>query len=114
MSAVLAVVDISFALHTLCVGIKSRIDAAKALPQTANRCSRLVDQIDGMIDGCNVEDKRTRVILDNIKKAMEELDALLVKINKKIGDVEANSSGCCVCLRLASKGKDALAAEDEL
>ena len=46
-------VDLAFALHAACVEIKARIDAAEQLPQTAKRCSRLVDQIDGMIDGCN-------------------------------------------------------------
>ena len=66
-------VDLAFALHALCVEVKARIDAAAHLPQTAKRCSRLVDQIDGMIDGCNQEDRRTRVILENINACMNDL-----------------------------------------
>ena len=55
-------VYLGYALHALCREVQSRIDAAKDLPQTATRCSRLLDQIDGMVDGLNQQDKRTRVI----------------------------------------------------
>ena len=70
-------VDLAFALHALCVEVKARIDAAAHLPQTAKRCSRLVDQIDGMIDGCNQEDRRTRVILENINACMNDLGGVV-------------------------------------
>jgi len=38
-------VDLGRALHALCNEVQARIDAAKDLPQTATRCSRLLDQI---------------------------------------------------------------------
>ena len=77
--------DIAFALHALCVEVKARIDAAEHLPHTARRCSRLVDQIDGMVDGCNQEDRRTRVILENIDACMKELGALVTKLEAATG-----------------------------
>ena len=49
-------VDLAYALHNLVLEVNRRIDAADALPQTATRCSRLLDQVDGMLDGLNIED----------------------------------------------------------
>ena len=103
--------DIAFALHAACVEIKTRIDAAKNLPQTAQRCVRLVDQIEGMIDGCNAEDRRTRVILENIQACMKELGDLVDKLERAGG---TKGGGVCICFTLASRGKDVLDAEAEL
>ena len=103
--------DIAFALHAACVEIKARIDAAKNLPQTAQRCVRLVDQIEGMIDGCYAEDRRTRVILENIQECMKELGKLVDKLERSGG---TKGSGFCICFTLASRGKDVLHAEEEL
>ena len=40
-------VDLGRAIHAMCSEVQARIDAAKDPPQTATRCSRLLDQIDG-------------------------------------------------------------------
>ena len=107
-------VDLAYALHNLVLEVNRRIDAADALPQTATRCSRLLDQVDGMLDGLNIEDKRIRVILESIKSCVEELNDLLDKL-MKMSDVHAEKGGgLCLCLKLASKGKDVLDAEKEL
>lgn len=116
MADVLAAVtvDLAYALHNLVLEVNRRIDAADALPQTATRCSRLLDQVDGMLDGLNIEDKRIRVILESIKSCVEELNDLLDKL-MKMSDVHAEKGGgLCLCLKLASKGKDVLDAEKEL
>ena len=38
-------VDLGRAIHAMCSEVQARIEAAKDLPQTATRCSRLLDQI---------------------------------------------------------------------
>ena len=108
-------VDLGRALHALCREVQARIDAAKDLPQTATRCSRLLDQIDGMVDGLNQYDKRTRVILENIQSCVKELDNLLTRL-LEMADVngKAGKKSVCLCITLASKGKDVKAAESEL
>ena len=106
-------VDLGRALHALCNEVQARIDAAKDLPQTATRCSRLLDQIDGMVDGLNQEDKRTRVILGNIQSCVAELDLLLTRL-LAMADGVLGKSSVCLCITLASKGKDVKAAEKEL
>ena len=47
-------VDLAYAIHNLVKEVKARVDAAEQLPNTCRRCVRLVDQIDGMVDDCNV------------------------------------------------------------
>lgn len=108
-------VDLGRTLHALCREVQARIDAAKDLPQTATRCSRLLDQIDGMVDGLNQYDKRTRVILENIQSCVKELDNLLTRL-LEMADVngKAGKKSVCLCITLASKGKDVKAAESEL
>ena len=73
-------VDLGRAIHAMCSEVQARIDAAKDLPQTATRCSRLLDQIDGMVDGLNQNDKRTKVILESIHSCIKELDGLLERL----------------------------------
>ena len=90
-----------------------RIDAAEHLPNTCRRCVRLIDQIDGMVDGCNVDDKRTRTILENISSCMEELDDLIDRMIK-LGATKQGGGGVCICLNVASAGKDAMKVEDDL
>lgn len=104
-------VDLAYALHAMCKEINARIRAAEHLPSTAKRCSRLINQIDNMIDGCSLEDRRIAVILENIHSCMEELETLVDRLVK----IGASSGGSvCICLTLAGKGKDALTAEDDM
>ena len=104
-------VDLAYALHAMCKEINARIRAAEHLPSTAKRCSRLINQIDNMIDGCSMEDRRITVILENIHMCMEELEKLVERLIKLGGSA---GGGVCICLTLAGKGKDALNAEEEM
>lgn len=106
-------VDLAYAIHNLYKEVKARIDAAEHLPNTCRRCVRLIDQIDGMVDGCNVDDKRTRTILENISSCMEELDDLIDRMIK-LGATKQGGGGVCICLNVASAGKDAMKVEDDL
>ena len=106
-------VDLAYAIHNLVKEVKARVDAAEQLPNTCRRCVRLVDQIDGMVDGCNVEDKRTRTILENIQSCMEELDDLIDRM-VKLGATRQGGSSVCICLSVTSTGKDAVKVEDDL
>ena len=106
-------VDLAYAIHNLVKEVKARVDAAEQLPNTCRRCVRLVDQIDGMVDGCNVEDKRTRTILENIQSCMEELDDLIDRM-VKLGATKQGGSSVCICLSVTSTGKDAVKVEDDL
>ena len=91
-------VDLAYALHAMCKEINARIRAAEHLPSTAKRCSRLINQIDNMIDGCSLEDRRIAVILENIHSCMEELETLVDRLVK----IGASSGGSvCICLTLA-------------
>ena len=84
-------VDLAYALHNLVLEVNRRIDAADALPQTATRCSRLLDQVDGMLMGSNIEDKRIRVNR-RASRVAEELNDLLDKL-MKMSDVHAEKGG---------------------
>ena len=106
-------VDLAYAIHNLVKEVKARVDAAEQLPNTCRRCVRLVDQIDGMVDGCNVDDKRTRTILENIQSCMEELDDLIDRM-VKLGATKQGGSSVCICLSVTSTGKDAVKVEDDL
>ena len=105
-------VDLAYAIHNLYKEVKARIDAAEHLPNTCRRCVRLIDQIDGMVMG-NVDDKRTRTILENISSCMEELDDLIDRMIK-LGATKQGGGGVCICLNVASAGKDAMKVEDDL
>lgn len=94
--------DLAFVLHALCVEVKARIDAAEHLPHTAKR-GWLVDQVDGMIDGCNQEDKRTGVILENVSACMEQLGEM---ISTQEASMRGGSGVVCICPSLVRKGKD--------
>ena len=107
-------VDLAYALHKACAEVKRRIDAAKDLPQTCSRCARLLDQIDGMIDGLNTDEKRTKVILESIRSCVSELDSLLDRLMNMVDVHAGKSNSLCLCFTLASKGKDVLDAEKEL
>ena len=107
-------VDLAYALHKACAEVKRRIDAAKDLPQTCSRCARLLDQIDGMIDGLNTDEKRTKVILESIRSCVSELDSLLDRLMNMVDVHAGKSNSLCLCFTLASKGKDVLGAEKEL
>ena len=106
-------VDLGRAIHAMCSEVQARIDAAKDLPQTATRCSRLLDQIDGMVDGLNQNDKRTKVILESIHSCIKELDGLLERL-LEMADGQLAGGTVCLCISLASKGKDVKQAEKEL
>ena len=106
-------VDLGRAIHAMCSEVQARIDAAKDLPQTATRCSRLLDQIDGMVDGLNQNDKRTKVILESIHSCIKELDGLLERL-LDMAKGELTGGKVCLCITLASKGKDVKHAEKEL
>ena len=106
-------VDLGRAIHAMCSEVQARIDAAKDLPQTATRCSRLLDQIDGMLDGLNQNDKRTKVILESIHSCIKELDGLLERL-LEMADGQLAGGTVCLCISLASKGKDVKQAEKEL
>jgi NADH dehydrogenase FAD-containing subunit len=106
-------VDLGRAIHAMCSEVQARIDAAKDLPQTATRCSRLLDQIDGMVDGLNQNDKRTKVILESIHSCIKELDGLLERL-LEMADGQLAGGTVCLCISLASKGKDVKHAEKEL
>ena len=83
-------VDLAYALHAMCKEIDARIRAAEHLPSTAKRCSRLINQIDNMIDGCSMEDRRITVILENIHMCMEELEKLVERLIRLGGSAAAS------------------------
>ena len=66
-----------------------------------------------MVDGLNQNDKRTKVILESIHSCIKELDGLLERL-LEMADGELAGGTVCLCITLASKGKDVKHAEKEL
>jgi NADH dehydrogenase FAD-containing subunit len=66
-----------------------------------------------MVDGLNQNDKRTKVILESIHSCIKELDGLLERL-LEMADGQLAGGTVCLCISLASKGKDVKQAEKEL
>ena len=106
------VVDVVNAVHLIGSIIKARIDAAKHLPETAGRCLRTIEQIEGAIDGVG-DDKATAATLKTIHELLGKLQSLVEKL-ESLGTLQEGGSACGRCFGMIKRGKDVLAAEQAL